>query len=185
MGLGFTRVPYLFPGTNHMWVNVGRNQFRLPSGPPLVFRGHIGVVSPDREALLDRLTGVKKQLADHKFKFKEHNEYVETTCPWGNKIRLYSPDEERFGKINLGIPYVEFTVPEKTAKGISRFYRKVLGAITCIENNAEGQAAHIKLALPHNPLFPAPAEKLPAFAAPHPHAYPTPFPVPPTQLTTL
>jgi len=57
-----------------MWVNVGKNQFHLPSGPPLVFRGHIAVVSPDREALLDRLTGVKKQLADTKFKFKEHNE---------------------------------------------------------------------------------------------------------------
>src|SRR6266478_2304877 len=62
MGLGLTRDPYLFPGTNNMWVNVGKNQFHLPSGPPLVFRGHIGVVSPDREALLDRLTGVKKQL---------------------------------------------------------------------------------------------------------------------------
>src|SRR6202158_3502058 len=55
MGLGLTRDPYLFPGTNNMWVNVGRSQFHLPSGPPLVFRGHIGVVSPDRAALRRRV----------------------------------------------------------------------------------------------------------------------------------
>lgn len=32
MGLGLTRDPYLFPGTNNMWVNVGKSQFHLPTG---------------------------------------------------------------------------------------------------------------------------------------------------------
>ena len=85
-GLGFTRDPYLFPGTNNMWVNVGKSQFHLPRGDALVVRGHVGIVSPDREALLHRLTGAKEPLADTKFKFKEHNDYVEATCPWGNKF---------------------------------------------------------------------------------------------------
>src|SRR5215472_13005661 len=70
MGCGFTRDPYLFPGTNNMWVNIGS-------------------VSPDRKALLDRLQGVKKQLKDTKFKFKEHNAYVEAICPWGNKLHIH------------------------------------------------------------------------------------------------
>ena len=39
-------IPYLFPGTNNMWVNVGKSQFHLPTGDPLVLRGHIGIVTP-------------------------------------------------------------------------------------------------------------------------------------------
>jgi hypothetical protein len=152
VGCGFTRDPYLFPGTNNMWVNIGKSQFHLPTGDALVLRGHVGIVSPDRGELLERLHGVKKQLADTKFSFTEHNDYVSATCPWGNELRLYSPDVERFGTINLGIPYVEFTVPEGTAKGIARFYRKVLGAITCTEKNGEGKAAHVKVG-PHQELI--------------------------------
>src|SRR6185312_12279937 len=64
--LGLTRDPYMFPGTNNMWVNVGKSQFHLPTGDPNVLRGHVGIVSPDREALLNRLQGVKQQLADTK-----------------------------------------------------------------------------------------------------------------------
>jgi len=38
-----------------------------------------------------------------------------------------APDE-RFGRITLGIAYVEFDVPKGTADGIARFYRNVMGA---------------------------------------------------------
>src|ERR1700736_3523302 len=143
LGCGFTRDPYLFPGTNNMWVNIGKSQFHLPSGEPLVIRGHVGVVTPSRAELLDRLQGVKKQLKDTKFKFKEHNDYVEARCRWGNELRLYEPDEKRFGKINLGIPYVEFTVPVGAAAGIARFYEEMLGAYTTVKGNGGGKAAHI------------------------------------------
>ena len=171
MGLGLTRDPYLFPGTNNMWVNVGKSQFHLPSGPPLVFRGHIGVVTPDRHALLERLQGVKKQLKDTKFKFKEHNDYVAATCPWGNKIRLYEPDVDRFGKINLGIPYVEFTVPMGTAKGIARFYKEILGALTKVEGNGSGKAAHIKVGPKQELIFRETDKKLPEFDGHHLQVY--------------
>src|SRR6266566_1700273 len=50
MGCGFTRDPYLFPGTNNMWVNIGKTQFHLPAGDPLVLRGAIGIVTPDTAA---------------------------------------------------------------------------------------------------------------------------------------
>jgi hypothetical protein len=142
-GLGFTRDPYLFPGTNNMWVNIGKSQIHMPTGEPLVFRGHVGIVIPNREELLNRLQGVKKQLKDTKFKFKETNDCVKASCPWGNKFRLYEPDVERFGKINLGIPYVEFTVPTDTAEGICRFYREILGAKAEIKGNGEGKAAYV------------------------------------------
>ena len=102
--LGLTRDPFMFPGTNNMWVNVGNSQFHLPTGDPNVLRGHVGLVVPSLEELCERLGEARKKLADTKFDCKQHNAYVEATCPWGNKFRLYEPDEERFGAINLGMP---------------------------------------------------------------------------------
>ena len=40
---------------------------------------------------------------------------VETVCPWGNRINLHAPDEGRFGRIVLGIPYIRFDVRPGTA----------------------------------------------------------------------
>ena len=184
-GMGFTRDPYLFPGTNNMWVNVGKSQFHLPTGEPLVLRGHVGIVSPDRQSLLNRLQGVKKQLADTKFKFKEHNDHVAATCPWGNKFRVYEPDEKRFGKVNLGIPYVEFTVPEGTAKGIAKFYRKVLGALTCMEKNGHGKAAHIKVGPSQELVFRETDKALPEFDGHHLQVYVEDFGTPHDKLKKL
>src|SRR5665213_3536402 len=118
MGLGLTRDPYLFPGTNNMWVNVGRtSQFHMPTGDALVLRGTIGIVTPDREALLERLETAKPKLKGTKFKYSATNDYVEAYYPWGNRFHLHSPDAEKYGAINLGIPYVEFDVPMGTAAG--------------------------------------------------------------------
>jgi hypothetical protein len=185
LGMGFTRDPYLFPGTNNMWVNIGKSQIHMPSGDALVFRGHVGIVSPSREELLNRLQGVKKNLADTKFSFKEHNDYVSAICPWGNEFHVYEPDEERFGKINLGIPYVEFTVPMKTAKGIAKFYRKVLGAKTCIEKNGEGKAAHIKCGTNQELIFRETDRKLPEFDGHHLQVYVEDFGTPHEKLKKL
>ena len=126
-------------GLANMWINVGKSQFHLPTGEPWVLRGAIGLVTPDRDALLKRLDGVKKQLAGTKFAVKENNDYVEVTCPWGNRFNMHSPDVERFGAINLGMPYLEFDVPKGTAKGIEKFYRKVFGAKTKLEGNGSGR----------------------------------------------
>src|SRR5204862_3081230 len=127
---------------NNRWVNIGKTQFHLPAGDPLVVRGAIGIVTPDREALLNRLQGIKQKLKDTKFKFKEHNDYVSATCPWGNKLRLHEPDVERFGHINLGIPYVEFDVPAGSAEGIARFYREIMDTMATVENGA-GKTARV------------------------------------------
>ena len=105
-----------------MWINVGRSQFHLPTGKPQVLRGHTALVIAGREALLARLAGVAKKLEGTKFSFSEHNDYVAATCPWGNRVRCYEPDAARFGRIALGIPYVEFDVPVGSAKAIADFY---------------------------------------------------------------
>ena len=119
-GLGLTRDPYLMVSDSNMWVNVGRSQFHLPTGAPQVLRGHTALIIPGRKALLDRLASVAKKLEGTAFSFREHNDYVEATCPWGNRVRVYEPDADRFGRIALGIPYVEFDVPSGTAKATSR-----------------------------------------------------------------
>src|SRR5246127_1003180 len=109
-GLGLTRDPYLMVSDTNMWVNVGKSEFHLPAGPAQVLRGHTALVIPGRRALLDRLAAVAGKLEGTKFKFTEHNDHVEATCPWGNRYRCYEPDADRFGRISLGIPYVEFDV---------------------------------------------------------------------------
>jgi catechol 2,3-dioxygenase-like lactoylglutathione lyase family enzyme len=128
VGLGFTRDPYLSVGDENMWINLGRQQFHLPTrGRPQVLRGHVGVVVPDLEALKARLAGVRQKLAETRFSFAERNGHVATTCPWGNDIRVYAP-QERFGDMKLGMPYVELTVPRGAAAGIARFYQRGFGA---------------------------------------------------------
>jgi catechol-2,3-dioxygenase len=133
-GLGLTRDPYLMVSDTNMWINVGRSQFHLPAGAPQVVRGHTGLVISGREALLDRLTRVRGKLDGTKFGFSEHNDYVEAICPWGNKVRCYEPDAERFGRIALGIPYVEFDVPVGSAKRIADFYPAIMGTPATVQN---------------------------------------------------
>ena len=134
VGLGLTRDPYLMVSDTNMWINVGRSQFHLPTGPAQVVRGHTGLVIEGREALLDRLTRVKPKLEGTKFGFTEHNDYVEAICPWGNRMRVHEPDAARFGRIALGIPYVEFDVPVGTAKRIAAFYPAVFGTPVQVQN---------------------------------------------------
>jgi hypothetical protein len=141
-GLGLTRDPYLNVSDNNMWINVGRSQFHLPTGNPQVLRGHTGIVMDGREALLERLQGVKKKLEGTRFGFAEHNDFVEATCPWGNRVRCYEPDPARFGRIQLGFPYVEFDVPVGTAKGIARFYREMIHTPAEVANG-DGTVARV------------------------------------------
>src|SRR6202000_1310909 len=81
-GLGLTRDPYLMVSDTNMWVNVGKSQFHLPAGDAQVLRGHTALIIPGRRALLERLAAVAEKLEGTKFKFTEHNDYVEATCPW-------------------------------------------------------------------------------------------------------
>ena len=169
-GLGLTRDPYLMVSDTNMWVNVGRSQFHLPSGDAQVLRGHTGIVIPGRQALLDRLASVAKKLDGTAFSFSVHNDYVEATCPWGNRVRCYEPDAARFGRITLGIPYVEFDVPIGTAPGIAAFYPAMIGAPAEV-TNGDGTVARVKVGRDQHFLLRETDRPLPAFDNHHVQIY--------------
>jgi hypothetical protein len=87
---------------------------------------------------------VAKKLEGTLFGFSEHNDYVEAICPWGNRVRCYEPDAARFGRITLGIPYVEFEVPPGAAHGICAFYPEIMG-IRAELANGDGTVARAKV----------------------------------------
>lgn len=147
MGLGLTRDPYLMAGLDNMWVNIGRGQFHLPTrNPPQVVRGTTALVLPDLEALLHRLHGAKKYLEGTQFSFREAGNTVETTCPWGNRIRVHAPDPDRFGALRVGMPYVEFDIPAGTdLHAIVRFYREILDGIAGVARDEHGEYAWVSM----------------------------------------
>jgi hypothetical protein len=138
--LGFTRDPYLMTSTDNMWINVGQQQFHLPTGPAQVLRGVTGIVIPDLAPLRQRLARIGPMLAGTRFSHTERDGAVEVTCPWGNRIRLHAPDD-RFGPVALGIAYVELAARPGSAGGIARFYRDVLHGAAHVGHDAHGKFA--------------------------------------------
>jgi hypothetical protein len=142
MGLGLTRDPYLMAGLDNMWVNVGRGQFHLPTRGMDVVRGTTALVMPNLDHLLQRLQAAKQYLEGTKFSFKESGDAVETTCPWGNRIRVHAPDAAKFGPMRVGMPYVEFDIPAGTdLAAIAKFYVEILGAIAGVDSDERGPFA--------------------------------------------
>ncbi len=167
-GLGLTRDPYLMTGLENMWVNIGRAQFHLPARPAQVVRGTTGLVISDHAALLERLARVKPALAETKFSVRETNDGVEVTCPWGNRIRCHEPDADRWGRITLGMPYVECDIPKGTKlEAIARFYREILGGIAGVAEDARGAHAWAILGDGNRILFRETAARLPAYDGHH------------------
>ena len=67
---------------------------------------------------------------------------METTCPWGNRMRMHGPEPEKFGPLRLGMPYVEFDVPAGTRLDkIAQFYTEILGGIAGVANDEKGPYA--------------------------------------------
>jgi hypothetical protein len=144
VGMGFTRDPYMNVALNNMWVNVGEQQFHLPTRTPQVIPGHIGIVVPDLAALEQRLAAVKEPLAHTKFAYAAQGDHVAVTCPWGNQFRAYAPNP-RFGDVYMGIPYVEFMVPRGAAPGIARFYEAAFRAPAHVERDGADTLARVRI----------------------------------------
>lgn len=143
VGLGGTRDPYIFTGMENMWVNFGRTQVHLPNRggkAPEVLRGTAGFVVPNLDDLVKRLehagNEMKRVAPDlpNKFSFKRRKDFVEATCPWGNRVRCHAPAPE-FGRTELALAYVDFDVPKGTAEGIARFYNEVMRAPARVDGN--------------------------------------------------
>jgi len=183
-GLGLTRDPYMMTGVEFMWVNAGRNQFHLVTGPPQVVSGHIGLVVPDLRALLRRLETVRPFLSGTQFDFGLRENYVETTCPWGNRFRCYAPDP-KLGGIELGIPYVEFDVEPGTATRIAAFYRQVIEARSEITEGMTGGIARILIGLGQELRFRETSEPIRPFDGHHVQIYVANFSGPHRKLVEL
>lgn len=144
-GLGLTRDPYLRTGVDNMWINAGDSQFHLPTKPPQLLRGQVGLVVPDRDALLSRLAAIRELLIGTRFDFTEREDCVEVVCPWGNRIRCHRVDTMKFGRISLGMPYVEFYAPRGSATAIATFYRDVFMAPAQVTKAGEEVTAVISV----------------------------------------
>ena len=168
-GLGLTRDPTLVTGVGNMWVNVGRNQFHLPTNKPNVVRGTIGIVMPNRDRLLSRLTSVKQLLKETKFSFKAAKGHVDVTCPWGNRFRIHSPGK-RFGRVALGIAYIDFDVPPGSAKKIARFYEEILGTPATLKTRG-GVSTHVMIGHEQYLIFTETRRKIAPFDGHHIQIY--------------
>jgi hypothetical protein len=169
-GLGLTRDPYIMTSTDNMWINVGRSQFHMPTGEAQVLRGRVGIVMPDRDALLKRLARVRHPLEGTKFEVREHNSFVDVTSPWGNRIRCHEPDP-RFGRITLGMPYVEFDVRPGTADGIARFYRDMIGTFAEAGEDEHGPHARASVGPKQELIFRETDRPLPDYDGHHIQIY--------------
>jgi hypothetical protein len=166
LGLGLTRDPYLMVGLDNMWINVGQQQFHLPTGQPHVLRGVVGLVLPDLGALEARLAQVKGALAGTAFAYTVQDGTVDVTCPWGNRIRCHGPGPE-FGEMTLGMPYVEFMVAPGSAAGITRFYQSVMGAPGRVVESAGSPAARVRVGPSQHLVFRETAAPLPPYDGHH------------------
>jgi hypothetical protein len=144
VGLGLTRDPYGAVGIDNMHVNVGDNQFHLPTRGTQVVAGHVGIVVPDIEALEKRLQAVQPRLAHTQLAWTREKDYLAVTCPWGNTLRCYPPSA-RFGELRLGMPYIEIQAQPNASGGIARFYDRVFRAPASVETDGTGPAAHVQI----------------------------------------
>jgi len=152
VGMGFTRDPYLNVGLNNMWVNVGEQQFHLPTRPPQVIDGHVGMVLPDLQLLKTRLESVATGLKDTGFEYSVQPDHVAVTSPWGNRYRCYESDPAA-SDLSIGIPYVEFNVSPGSVPGILKLYRTVLGAPVVGDSNGGGAVGQVKIGRQQSLIF--------------------------------
>jgi len=169
-GMGFTRDPYLVTGVENMWVNIGRSQFHLPIGEPQILRGRVGLLTPDLGDLSRSLRAVSPDLKGTRFAFTRKKTHIDVTCPWGNQFRCHQPGGQ-FGPIKLGMPYVEFDVPDGTADAIARFYRHIFNATAGIEKIGRARAARVSVGYHQNLIFKETKSPIPKYDGHHFQVY--------------
>merc|ERR1712194_520266 len=74
-------------------VNIGQQQFHLGSlgDKPQVVHGCFGLAIPALSSLRKRLQTCTDggRLSDTKFAWLDHGDYLNVTCPWGNKFLIW------------------------------------------------------------------------------------------------
>jgi hypothetical protein len=168
VGLGFTRDPYMNVGLSNIWINVGENQFHLPTrATAQVMPGTIGLAVPDLDALAARLEMVTPQLSDSMFAWSHTEDAIAITCPWGNHFKACAPSAQAANGLRLGIPYLQLHVPAGTAPSIAHFYDQVLGAPAKIETVAGAPTALVSIGRNQHLLFTETNEPIPDYDGHH------------------
>jgi hypothetical protein len=170
VGMGFTRDPYMMVGLDNMWINIGRSQIHTPNGEAQRLTGTIGLVLPDLKALCARLQAVAPRLDGTQFRFTDRSDFVEVTCPWGNRLRVHAPSPE-LGGFEIGMPYIEFLVAPGTAEGIARFYSQVIGASARCEEARGSRVAVVRVGRGQQLFVRESSDKLPPYDGHHIQLY--------------
>ena len=145
VGMGHTRDPYMTVGLENMWVNIGREQFHLPTRDTAqVLRGRIGLVTPDVDEMEERLDRMAPRFEGTQFAVEREGHNLDVTCPWGNRLRCHPADGERMGGANIGLEYLILNVPAGTAPGIARFYGQVMGATADVVERRGAPTARVQ-----------------------------------------
>lgn len=165
LGLGLTRDPYMNVGDENMWVNIGQQQFHLPTRPAQVLPGHVTLVMPDLDALEQRLRSVEGKLAGTLFRWAREGDHVSATCPWGNRFRCYGAGT--IEDMTLGVPEVEFLVKPGIAAWISKFYHQALGAQTSLERDGNLATARVEVGARQSLAFKETFEPIRAYDGHH------------------
>ena len=130
-GLGLTRDPFVDFGSFNTWINVGAQQFHLPTGKPQVLRGEVHITVPNLDELEHRLNAISGRLKDTLFFFKRTAKEVVAQCPWGNTIRCRGESTEN----RAGMHGVSFKVDAAALSGINRFYQQIFKCPTKISKS--------------------------------------------------
>lgn len=128
-GLGLTRDPYKRCDDTNMGVNVGLQQFHLPTSdrPTPSFPGEIGLLIPDLAGARERLTRLHDEghFAGTPFTLSGDDDCLDVMSPFGIRLRLHAVGRIPFLQ-PLGLAYVNVSVAPQTAEPIAEFYRDVM-----------------------------------------------------------
>ena len=122
-------------------MNTGSSQFHLPDGAAQHVPGVVGLGYPDLITLEHRLRVVYPKLRHTAFRYEHHpGSHIDIICPYGNRFKAFASEgldargvQPGPRSIGLGVAYIEYQVPFGTAKLISRFYQRMLGAHVSLE----------------------------------------------------
>ena len=136
-GLGLTRDPYKRTDETNMGVNIGLQQFHLPSrGATPPCPGLIGLVVPDLDAIearLERLGGLGR-FDGTPFQFlRDGADGALVTSPFGVRLKLHATGSLAC-RLPLGLAYLDVPVRPGTALRIGDFYRRLLDAPMTMED---------------------------------------------------
>ena len=122
-------------------MNIGSSQIHLPDGAAQHVPGVVGVLYPDLLTLELRLRNAYPKLRHTAFRYEHHpGSHIDIICPYGNRFKVLEADgldargvQPGPRSLGLGIAYIEYQVPFGTAKLISRFYQRIIGAHVTLE----------------------------------------------------